>query len=141
MENLRKLLPGILLTILLSETVKADVIFPVTFILLPHFPAIILIELIVFALFTSLYLKRKDVSFGRITTGVLVANLISSGVGLIFPAFSDISILLTSTYLASVSVEFLVYDSIFKLRKLELLEISLLTNFASYLFIALMLLS
>lgn len=135
---MRKLFPlslFLLFLLLLPEVAKADVIFPITFIFLPHFPAIILIELVIFSL--SVAFLKKEISFGRITVGVIAANLVSSAVGLIFPAFKEISITLLTAYFVSVGVEFFVYNSLFKLKKIGLLGLSFLCNLGSYIFIAL----
>ena len=135
MRKLFSLLVFLLSFLLLPEIAKADVIFPITFIFLPFFPAIILIELVIFSLSVALF--KKEISFGRITVGVIAANLVSSAVGLIFPAFKEISITLFTAYFVSVGVEFFVYDALFRLKKIELLGLSFLCNLGSYIFIAL----
>ncbi len=135
--NLRTLFIIYFVLLLLPEVVSADVVFPITFAVLPFFPIIILVELLVFAAYYDFILKNKgvDLSFGNILLGVFAANLVSSAVGLIFPAHKEVTILLFSAFLTSVFVEFLVYTAFFRIGKLELLKISFLTNLASYSFI------
>jgi|Deesub1362B_J571_1020462.scaffolds.fasta_scaffold00027_88 hypothetical protein len=120
--------------LLLPEVVSADVIFPLTFITLPFLPFILLIEIVVFAAYYDFILKSRGVelSFKDLLLGIFAANLVSSAIGLIFPAHEDVAILFFSAYLTSIFVEFPVYMAFFKIEKMELFKISFLTNLASY---------
>ncbi len=120
--------------LILPELASADVIFPLTFVTLPFFPLILLIEVVVFAAYYNFVLKNKGLKlpFGDLLLGIFAANLASSFTGLAFPISKDTVVLVLSTYLASVFVEFLVYTVFFKIGKMELLKISFLTNLASY---------
>jgi len=120
--------------LLLPEVVSADVIFPLTFMTLPFFPFILLIEIVVFAAYYDFILKGKEVevSFRNLLLGIFAANLVSLAIGLIFPAYEEVAILFFSAYPTSVFVEFPVYTAFFKIGKVELLKISSLTNLASY---------
>ena len=131
----RKIVLILFCLIFTVEVVSADVIFPLSFVTLPFFPLILVIEVLVFVVYVKCILAKTglDISLKRAFLTVFTANLASSAVGLIFPTLHDsLTLTILSALLLSIIVEFFVYVMLLRIRKLELLKLSSLTNFASY---------
>jgi hypothetical protein len=120
--------------ILIIGVASADVIFPLTFVTLPFFPFILVIEILVFVVYVRFVLAGKgiEISLKSVFLAVFTANLVSSAVGLIFPSHDSFAVTVLFAFLLSIVVEFFVYIAFFRIRKLELLKLSFLTNFTSY---------
>jgi len=117
---------------LTTEVASADVIFPLTFVTLPFFPFIVVIEILVFATYVEFVLVKVEISFRNIFIAVFVANVVSSAVGLVLPSHSSFVVTMLSAFLLSTLIESLVYTAFIKIKRLELLKLSFFSNLASY---------
>ncbi len=123
-----------LLTILilsLPEVVSANASFPLAYLFPLPIYFIILIEFLVFGALVQ-FLEDKELQIGlkRLLAGVVMANIISSGIGTLIPVLSNMVL----GFALSVPAEWLVYHPFFSryVKDVDLLKISFIVNLVSY---------
>ncbi len=123
-----------LIFLLLVPLVSADIIMPFSFYTIMFFPAILIIEVVGFWLLANKVFNIR-VSFWKSLLIVTVANVVTSLVGTIFP-FKRSIILFLIAFILSVIIEFVIFLLFFikkEIKKINLLWISGIINFGSYL--------
>ena len=125
------------LLLLMPSLASANVIFPLTLALLPMLPAIYLSEVAVFLI--AVQILKERISPIRIIIAVIIANLVTSGIGLAYPVFEPLAVSLVLSFLISIFVEGLIYFLIFRkiLKTRIIFLMSFLANSISYLLIIL----
>ncbi len=131
-KHLTRIILTLFCLALTTEVASADMIFPLAFLTLPFFPFIVIIEILVFATYAELVLVKVEISFRKIFIAVFAANMVSSAVGLVLPSHSSFVVTMLSAFLLSTLIESPVYAAFIKVKRLELLKLSFLSNLASY---------
>lgn len=140
--NTKFLIISLILFLFTVNVVLADVAMPLSLVTIPYFPIIILIEMIAFLILIKKFYKI-DIGIKAIIVIVLIANIITSLLGTFFPIYRYFIGNLTSfvlSFIVSIPVEFAIFRHFLKFLKkkfnsLDLLEITFIINFFSYLFL------
>jgi hypothetical protein len=138
----KKLLSLTILSFLVfPQIVLADVIVPLSTVTFPLIPFIILIETLVFWLMANKLMKIK-VGFWKSLLIVAIANLATSLIGTIIPLYKYAIgnlIWIGIAFILSVFIEWAIYLPFFwknKVKKTDLLKLSLAGNFITYTILA-----
>jgi hypothetical protein len=121
----------------------ADIITPLSYYTIPLLIPIILAEAFVCFLLVRKFQRAEKVSFWKILLSVATANVVSSFVGMLIPLYKDrmanllwIGVALVLSILIEWAVLLIFLRR--KLRPVDLLAISAVMNFVSYLYFAVM---
>jgi hypothetical protein len=121
----------------------ADIITPLSYYTIPLLIPIILAEAIVCFLLVRKFQRAEKVSFWKILLSVATANVVSSFVGMLIPLYKDrmanllwIGVALVLSILIEWAVLLIFLRR--RLRPVDLLAISAVMNFVSYLYFAVM---
>ena len=127
--------------LIFPQIVLADVIVPLSTVTFPLIPFVILIETIVFWLMANNLMKYR-VGFWKSLLVVAIANLATSLLGTIIPLYKYAIgnlIWIGIAFTLSVFIEWAIYLPFFrktKIKKSDLLKISLAGNFITYAILA-----
>jgi hypothetical protein len=137
------LLLTMLTFLLVPKLVSADLITPLSFMTVPLIPIIILIEAFVFWILANKWLKIQT-GFWKLILVTLVANLVTSLLGTFIPLYrytAENLMWIGVAFVFSVLIEWAIYIPFFRkvnIRIFDLLKISLMTNLATYIPIAIL---
>lgn len=125
---------GIALLILITPLVSADVLTPLSEVMIPFIPVVIISETIGFWLLVNKFFKIKT-GFWKSLVIMTVANIITSLLGTFIQLYRNVTGPLLLAFILSIIIEFIVYLFFFgkaKIEKIKLLVLSLIVNSISY---------
>ena len=143
--NKKLIILNLLTFLLIPQLALANVLAPLSSIMLPIIPVIVLIEGFAFWLLAKKILESK-IGFWKSLLIVLIANLMTSLIGTLASGLAygiETSLWITIAFIGSVLIEWGIYIILFKsipflknaseVKNKQLLLISLLANIATYL--------
>jgi hypothetical protein len=139
--NKKFLIITLLTYLFIPKLVIADVIYPLSFMIIPFIPFIILIEAFVFWLLVNKWIKIQT-GFWKLILVVLVANIVTSLLGTFVPIYRYTAANLMwigVAFVFSIFIEWGIYVPFFRkadIRIFDLLKISFIVNLATYIPIA-----
>ncbi len=134
MKNKLTLILLVVLSFIIPK-VRADIILPFSYVIIPFYPLFLIVELIFFWLLANKVFSIK-ISFWKSLLIVAVANIVTSLIGTFIPTYRDFTGPILIAFILSVVVEFIVFLLFFikkDVKKINLFWISGIVNLVSYL--------